>query len=666
MISAMSLPQVLELILVAVGALAHAHAGSARSRNASSVWFNPPLFGWTLSWSTWFAVTFITLNLETLDIGRVPFLSMCLDIMKGALINIQAGLLLHGVAQWRAPTRKIPPLLWYLVPTGFVVTGFGPVLAGPMNSFLRNIDGLVLAFLLSDAFQSSIAAILLHRARRDQSNLGRRISRSLENSLWWSVALLGAAFLGKLHQGGYQAGKYHWVLLFDLAHIVPPVAILFAAYRAGTVALEVTRASLLRALIFFVPFAFYVAHKQIFPGSPLDRLATYLMAGIGFAMLLGPLPRIAFRNASRTFNLRQEKQSEALEALETRLRRGDLPADLPSFVARCLGRILSCRSAVEPASREGVASILRAAAPGRISTFRRATSREEALAWEDLGARILLPLRTFELADRECPIDTVILLGPSRKAHRMSPEIQTRLWSVLATLQSAIDARRDLRKELESERRLQEGERLAMLGLLSASAAHEIKNPLSSIKNIAHAAGKEVPKGSVLAMDLEMIASEVDRLDATVRRMLHFARDRQACDDAVATLRAVCGLLDQEAHSRGIRIVISAPADPLPFPMSENDLKAVLFNLVLNALQHTPRGENVRIGLEEAGPLLSVTNPGEIPEEFRPRLFTPLASRGGTGLGLYICRKRAEEAGGRLVHVALPGSTQFRLSWGTE
>lgn len=655
--------QVAELVLVAAGALAHVHAGSARSRNASAVWFNAPLFGWTLCWSTWYALTFITLNLETLEIGRFPVLSMCLDVVKGALINFQAALLLHGIARW-TQVRRIHPATWYVLPSLFVVAGFGPVLAGPMNSFLRNIDFLVLAFLASDALYCLMGAVLLHDRRGDLSSVGRKVSRPLEKALLWGVGLLLLSGFAKWMQGSYQAGKYHWVLLFDLAHLLPPAALLLAAYRTGTVALEVTRASLVRTLVFAVPFSAYVAHKLLFPGTMLDRWLTFAMAGAGFALLMGPLPAIALRNLSRALNLDLQRESRAMAALDERLRGRDLPGDLPRYVARCIGRILSCPVAVRDASQPSVRAILEASGDRRVASLRRATTRELVLAWEDLGGRLLLPLRSSPSEPSSDAPDLAILLGASRKASRLPSELFTRLTGVLGSLQLALDSRADLHRRLEDERRLQERERLAMLGLLSASAAHEIKNPLSAIRNIAHAARAGTEEGSVLHKDLSMIASEVDRLDATVRRMLHFARDRETCDDAVATLGSVCGLLEQESRSRGIRLELSTPAERVPMPMSENDLKAIVFNLVLNALQHTPRGMGISIALASDGPSLEVGNPGEIPDDFRPRLFQPLATRGGTGLGLYICRKRAEEAGGRLVHLPRPGRTHFRLSWG--
>lgn len=652
------LPHAIELILVAVGAFAHVHAASARSRNARSLWFNPMLFGWTLCWSSWYALSFITLNLETLDYGRTPVVSMCLDVVKGTLINLQAALLLHGIARWTG-IRRIPPILWYLLPAGYVVAGFGPVLAAPMNSFLRNIDGLVLLFLLCDAFQTGVGAFLLHRARGELSPVGLKVAIPLERALALSVPLLLGSAAIKWSQGGYRAGHYDWVLLFDLAHLLPPAALLFAAYRTGTVALDVTRATIVRAVAFAIPFAAYLALKLSFPASMPDRILTFAVAGMGFLLLVGPLPLIAFRNLSRTLNLGKQRESAALSRLDERLRRGSLPSDPVRFAARCIGRILSLRTTVVDSTHPSVAAIV--AAPGRdgIATLGRSSTREAILAWEDLGGRILLPVAER----RPTGPRKAILLGSDRRSGKLPVEIMARLSVVLASLQAALDAKTELHERLEAERRLQEGERLAMLGLLSASAAHEIRNPLSAIRNIAHAALGEAPEGTTLRADLAMIASEVDRLDATVRRMLQFARDRGSCDDAGATLESTCGLLDQEARAKGIQLQLSSPRGTTPVPMSENDLKATLFNLVLNALQHAPGGSTVSVRLASEGPILEVENEGEIPDDFRHQLFLPLASRGGTGLGLYISRKRAEESGGRLVHEPLPGRTLFRLSW---
>jgi len=146
--------------------------------------------------------------------------------------------------------------------------------------------------------------------------------------------------------------------------------------------------------------------------------------------------------------------------------------------------------------------------------------------------------------------------------------------------------------------------------------------------------------------------------------MLHFARDRSVCEDAPETIRVVAGLLSLEARDKGVVLELSVPESKIPLPISENDLKAILFNLILNALHHTPRGSKVSILFDAETSTISVQNDGEIPSDFRSQLFKPLATRGGTGLGLYISRSKAEESGGRLVYASTPGKTAFRLSWG--
>lgn len=655
----LTLAHVVELALVAIGALAQVHVATARSRNAKASWFNGVLFGWTLSWSTWFALTFIQLNLETLDYGRVDGLSLFLDAVKGSLISLQAGLLLHGVAKWTG-CQRVPSAAWYVLPAVYVVWGFVRLVASPSHSFLRNIDEMVVVFLLCDAFQTATAVLLLRRARGRLPSVSREVASSLESALLWSIPLLLGSAAAKWLQGAYRPGVYDWVLLFDLAHLLPPAALLYAAYRTGTVAMDVTRASLARAFAFTLPFSVYLVLKLAFPRSPLDRVLTFLAAGAGFLILLGPLPATALRAFSRAFDLERQRENDALDALDARLRRIPPRVDPVSYVARCLGRILSCRTGILDADHPSVAAILASSGRDRIATLGQASTREVLLAWEDIGGRILLPLRT---SGRDAPHDRAIVLCASRKKARLPPALLARLSAALASLQAVLDARSELHSRLETERRLQEGERLAMLGLLSASTAHEIRNPLSAIRNIAHAARAEAPEGSTIRKDLEMVASEVDRLDATVRRMLHFARDRETCEDACATLSSTCGLLEQESRARGVHLDLRLPEVPVPVPMSENDLKATLFNLVLNALQHSPAGGRVDVRLAPEGPSLEIENDGEIPDDFRQNLFRPLASRGGTGLGLYICRKRAEEAGGRLVHEPLPGRTLFRLSW---
>lgn len=657
--------ELLELILVGAGALASLHIVLARSTSARTVWFNPMLYGWSLCWSIWFASVFSSLNLESIHYTRFPYLTAFTDIVKGASLNLQIALLLHGLSVWTGSLRRVPAWCWYALPLSILASGAVRIVVHPMDSFLANVEPVVRMFLFTDIASKIVAIWMLSQGmkRLDPSQIA--IARPLRKALVAMLPFLAMALWLKLTYGFSGIARYRWVLFADFAWLLPPAALLWAAYRTEAVALEVTQSSMRRVRAFAILFFAYIACKLMWPLSELDRAASWGAAGLGLAATLGPLSGSMLRNLSLWLDWGFQREIALLVRLETHLRRTHLPDEsLAEFTARALGRLLRCRWSVHPLDAPQVAAILgsRGHAPGPDTTpmliaMRTTTSRAEVGAWAALNARLLLPVASTERS-------WAIALGASRRADRLPAEVEARLESLLATLQQVLLARENLKHSLEAHRRLEEGERLAMLGLMSASAAHEIKNPLSAIRNVAMAAKRDAPTNSVLQRDLEVVVAEVDRLDATVRRMLHFARDRSVCEDAPETIRVVAGLLSLEARDKGVALELSVPDGKIPLPLPENDLKAILFNLVLNALHHTPRGSKVSIAFEPETRTVSVQNDGEIPADFRSRLFKPLATRGGTGLGLYISRSKAEESGGRLVYAPTPGKTAFRLSWG--
>jgi signal transduction histidine kinase len=655
--------QVLELVLVGIGALAHIHIVLARSSSARTLWFNPALYAWSLSWSIWYASVFTSLNLETISYDRFPWISMGLDLLKGTLLNLQCAFLLHGLSRWTGIARRVPAWAWYAPPALLMAFGGYLVAAHPMRGFLQNVEPVTRIFLALDIATCIAAVWMLSWAMPRFDRSQRSVARPLRKALVAMIPLLGAALALKVVFGFSGPGRFDWVLLHDLAHLLPPSALLWAAYRTESVALEVTRSSVRRVRAFGTVFVVYLALKFAFPLSEPDRVATWFMAGLGFLGTLGPMSLSLGIALSRWLDWGMLGEARLLSRLETRLWKPSLPEEsVLAFAARGIGSILKCRWKILPGSDEQVEAVLAARKPpssdgqfGAIAMF-QATSRSEIPAWEALSARVLVPVRS------PSGLQTLVL-GATPKADRLPVAVLERLGAVQATCERVLDARHRLREGLESQRRLQESERLAMLGLMAASAAHEIKNPLSAIRNVASAALRDAPEGSVLRQDLSIVASEVDRLDETVRRMLLFARDRDSCEDAGETVRVVAGLLSVEARHRGVSLAVRGSEAPFAMPLSENDLKAILFNLVQNALVHAPTGTEVAIALCPPGPWLEVANESEIPADFRPRLFQPLASRGGNGLGLYISRSKAEASGGRLEYLPVAGRTVFRLTW---
>jgi signal transduction histidine kinase len=213
-------------------------------------------------------------------------------------------------------------------------------------------------------------------------------------------------------------------------------------------------------------------------------------------------------------------------------------------------------------------------------------------------------------------------------------------------------------------------EQLAAVGQLAASVAHEVRNPLTSIKMLVGAALKYPQAQALTADDLGVMYKEVGRLEQTVQGLLDFARPPRAVRQAT-DLREVIGealdLVRARARQQGVRFDVHQPAEPVIVSVDRGQFKTVLVNLLLNALDALPQGGRVEVGLR-GGASAEVTveddGPGIAPAVL-PRLFTPFASTKptGTGLGLSICRRVVQEHGGTIAARNRPeGGARFTLT----
>jgi signal transduction histidine kinase len=208
--------------------------------------------------------------------------------------------------------------------------------------------------------------------------------------------------------------------------------------------------------------------------------------------------------------------------------------------------------------------------------------------------------------------------------------------------------------EARLERRLSRLENLAAMGRLTATLAHEIKNPLAIIRGSADRLGRLEPEARRMA---DFVIEEVDRLNRTVARYLQFARGESELPetgDAAATLQATLDLLEGEFRARRVTVERSDEAPrPAFVPLDNESLKQVYLNLILNALDAMPEGGRLGIGeAERHGRIeVSIVDEGSgIPPDTLRRMGTPFytTKAKGSGLGLFLTRRLVRSCGGDL------------------
>jgi len=262
--------------------------------------------------------------------------------------------------------------------------------------------------------------------------------------------------------------------------------------------------------------------------------------------------------------------------------------------------------------------------------------------------------------------------------HRSELTVEKReVLSVLSGhLAVAIENCQLLEEKVTLERELASRERLAALGQMAATIAHEVKNPLSSIKSITQVMREDPAVESEYGRDLNLINGEIDRLNRSVSQLLSFSRPAVVAATQTQLseiVSSITTLTRTDLDTKQQRLKSSLTADHILSGHQSAALREILMNLVLNASQSAEEDTEIAIESSWLRPTVltvSVTDSGPgIPAALREKVFEPFFTtrQRGSGLGLSIVARRVRELEGEIRLESPVGNqgrgTRFRVTF---
>ena len=211
---------------------------------------------------------------------------------------------------------------------------------------------------------------------------------------------------------------------------------------------------------------------------------------------------------------------------------------------------------------------------------------------------------------------------------------------------------------VEAEKQLGQSQKLSMLGYLSAALAHEIKNPLASIKGAAEILADEVPENHPKHEFIEIMRSEISRLNHSVEDVLSYCRGQQHPEGArqepvEKIISQVVSLLETPFKEKSIQVSIHPESGAGLFLADEAAMIQVLMNVLLNAVDAVGKNGRIKIdfGRDKKGYFIKISDDGPgIDENIARQVFQPFVTfkEEGTGLGLSISKRIIESLGGKI------------------
>ncbi len=212
---------------------------------------------------------------------------------------------------------------------------------------------------------------------------------------------------------------------------------------------------------------------------------------------------------------------------------------------------------------------------------------------------------------------------------------------------------------------MRESEKLAAIGKMAGGVAHEVRNPLSSIKGLALLLKNKFVAGSKERDTAQLLIQETERMNRTITEMLSFSRPTSLClqpVDVPRLLEKEIELIQAETLENNIEVSLATKEDLKQIKGDKDRLTQLLMNILLNSIQAMPEGGVITIEAENSGSgdfvQLTISDTGiGMAESVLSQVFYPYftTKQQGTGIGLAISQKIILDHNGSIAIASQPG-----------
>jgi len=543
------------------------------------------------------------------------------------------------------------------VPTVFLAIAMPRLWTGEYAPMFTKLSFFVIPFAFWIAYVLGLIALTeLLIARKSQNRSEKRIMQTLAASFIGVGVVIFAALAFGLGEGTV-VGLYLKTIA-NLGSLLPSVLLAYYIYRYRY--LEI----IIEESLVVVTFAMVVLTVYVFGIRTIGDWMTQrygirpglieALLILALALLAAPLRGWLVRRFHKLFEREAALYKEIVSRIGSYAGQYKQLADLLQFVEERTTKALGLRQLkifIDGSVAAEVNGDRKLPEPWAELVLEKSRER----GWEPIEDDPLLVDQGFKLAyplRREENVEGLLALDAASAS--LTPDVRSVIEILANQIAIAIDDSRLLEENVRLERELAERERLAALGRMAATVAHEIKNPLSAIKSIAQVMREDESLKDEYERDLSLIVGETDRLSQSITQLLSFARRESPAVEPLSVAELVQTSVDlfrANAREQGIDLECSITTEATLAGKSVSALRDALSNLLLNALQATPHGGDVRLTAAQSdGELvISVQDSGPgVPYELREQIWEPFFTtrQRGTGLGLAIVRKRVQEVGG--------------------